>query len=353
MKLLLNKADKNKVISLLENKENNIIIADMLLDFFSYVDAIDSAENEKEYLSKMMEFWELDPDSAENLSILHDLILPGLKELETSIIRNNPYYKIITNKASLGPYSLDFQTYYPYQGFSYDEITITDNYKEISKVGYFKEQVKFPVLKEGKKVWMSLNPNEIKTMEPDINKARGHIVIYGLGLGYFPFMICEKENVKSITIIERDSKIIEMFNKHILPRFPQKHCPISIIQGDALKYKNLQKADFAYVDLWHDPSDGLPIYIKMKRIEKQFPNCEFHYWLEPSILSLYRRCYLTVVEESMHGYGDSNYQSADNFTDEVINDIYFKTKNLVINSYEALLDNISDNSLKKLMIQSC
>ena len=135
--------------------------------------------------------------------------------------------------------------------------------------------------------------------------------------------------------------------------FPKNHCPIKVIQEDALKFRDIAKYDFAFVDLWHDPNDGLPLYIQIKHIEAQFPNCEFCYWLEPSLLSLYRRCYLTVVEESLNGFTDKDYQQEEVFTDRVINGIYFQTKNLVINSYEDLLEQISDIKLKELILKTC
>ena len=47
------------------------------------------------------------------------------------------------------------------------------------------------------------------------------------------------------------------------------------------------KYDFVFTDLWHDVSDGIDMYLKMKQYEKQSPNTTFSYWIEKSIL-----CYL-------------------------------------------------------------
>ena len=62
-------------------------------------------------------------------------------------------------------------------------------------------------------VWMSTDPNEIITMNPYIQKAHGDILVMGLGLGYYPFMTALKDDVKSITIIEKDPKVIDIFKK--------------------------------------------------------------------------------------------------------------------------------------------
>ena len=45
------------------------------------------------------------------------------------------------------------------------------------------------------------------------------------------------------------------------------------------------RADHAFVDLWHDVSDGYPLYKQMKALEKNSPNTLFSYWIEDSLLS--------------------------------------------------------------------
>ena len=55
---------------------------------------------------------------------------------------------------------------------------------------------------------MSLNPNEIETMKPFINKGHGNVLVLGLGMGYVPFMMALKDDVRHITIIEKDKNII-------------------------------------------------------------------------------------------------------------------------------------------------
>lgn len=38
---------------------------------------------------------------------------------------------------------------------------------------------------------------------------------------------------------------------------------------DAQKHMTIGKYDFVFTDLWHDVSDGIDMYIKMKKYEKQ------------------------------------------------------------------------------------
>jgi hypothetical protein len=54
--------------------------------------------------------------------------------------------------------------------------------------------------------------------------------------------------------------------------------------------KDLSNARFDYVfcDLWHDASDGLDLYLRLKKYEKKAPDARFDYWIEPSLLSVLR-----------------------------------------------------------------
>mgnify|MGYP004628899591 FL=1 len=127
---------------------------------------------------------------------------------------------------------------------------------------------------------MLITPNEIETMSESISEAYGNVLTYGLGLGYYQYMISNKDNVKSITIIEKDQNIIDLFTKYILPQYKYKN-KIKIINEDALKYKYNNEYDYVFVDIWHDPSDGIELYTKMKQLEK--PNIKYSYWIEKTI----------------------------------------------------------------------
>lgn len=79
---------------------------------------------------------------------------------------------------------------------------------------------------------MTTIPNEINTMKDPIDKARGDVLTYGLGLGYYVYMVANKDEVRSITAVENDDEIIALFRQHILPQFshPEK---VIIVRDDA------------------------------------------------------------------------------------------------------------------------
>ena len=44
--------------------------------------------------------------------------------------------------------------------------------------------------------------------------------------------------------------------------------------------------DYAFMDLWHDASDGVELYLKMKKLKRFSPDRKYLYWIENSLLFL-------------------------------------------------------------------
>ncbi|MDY2602274.1 MAG: hypothetical protein SOW23_10870, partial [Eubacteriales bacterium] len=91
----------------------------------------------------------------------------------------------------------------------------------------------------------------------------------------------------SVTVVERDPDVLSLFEKHLLPQFPQKH-KLRLVRDDAFHYARetlpAVHADTAFCDLWHDAADGLPAYLQMKALETEAPGTRFDYWIEPTLL---------------------------------------------------------------------
>ena len=88
-------------------------------------------------------------------------------------------------------------------------------------------------------------------------------------------------------VIEKNKNVIELFKKHILVNFSRKD-KVKIIECDAFDYlENVmphENYDYAFVDIWRDASDGLPVYERFKKSEKNI-NTEFDYWIENFLIS--------------------------------------------------------------------
>lgn len=145
----------------------------------------------------------------------------------------------------------------------------------------FDKPYKATVLRQDGEFWMTDNPAEAKTVDPCVDKAYGNVLTFGLGIGYFVYMCLLKPEVKSVTIVELNESVINMFKELILPQFP-KDKEIKIIHGNAFDYFNedfLKKFDYVFVDVWKNNSDGYPMIEKMlEQYLPTFEHCDF--WIE-------------------------------------------------------------------------
>ena len=355
MKIENNSALIKKIRSIIDVNVVNMNVADLLMEIFNHVEICDEQEikqyikeglNEKEAIFEVIYDFYGFKHTNENDDVLIPYLLNNLKKLNPDNYLNNPYVKSINKEGKFGKYKLKYLSYEPYQLFAYDDIKI-DEYRENSQIGYFDKKFSYLALTQGNNVWMSLNPNEIETMKPFIEKGKGNVLVLGLGMGYVSYMLSLKSDVKSITIIEKDPEIISLFNKLIYPNFKHQE-KIKIIQDDAVEYvKKSQKQagyDYIFADLWHDPEDGLELFIKLKNIDEKI-DC----WLNVSMYALLRRCMITLLEEQLDGYQENEYKFAKTYTDKVINIYYQKTKNLHISKYEEIENLLKDDTLLSLL----
>ena len=348
---------KQRINDLISSNNVNMNVADLLVEAFSYTDIFNINEvkqyikeglSEKEALVEMFcRFFDINYEQDENKEVIDPYIANNLIKLNQNDYLNNEYVKSIKTTGKYKKYALRYIDYEPYQLFPYDDIYLSND-KEYSRIGYFDQKFSYLALTEGNNIWMSLNPNEIETMKPYIEKANGNVLVLGLGMGYVPFMMALKKEVKSITIIEKDPEIIALFNSLIWPSFKNKE-KINIVQDDALNYvskkNNRVKYNYLFADLWHSPEDGLSLFVNLKRANRCI-DC----WLEVSMYALLRRCMITLIEETLHGSKDEDYRFAKNYNDKVINKYYQKTKNLILEKEEDLNNLLKDENLLNLLI---
>lgn len=212
-------------------------------------------------------------------------------QLDANEYQDNPYYKNIKIPTiKIGNSELKYEKYKPFEGFVCNDIIQTEEGRQIPQIGFFDTEFSFPAVLENDRIWMTITPNEIETMKEAVDQAFGNVLTFGLGLGYYAYMVSEQENVESVTVVEMNEDVIRLFNKYVLPQFQNAH-KIKIIKADAFEYAEQHITpgtyDFVFTDLWHDVSDGIDMYLKMKKIENQSPSTIFTYWIEKSML-----CYL-------------------------------------------------------------
>lgn len=158
--------------------------------------------------------------------------------LETRKYRDNPYLENIKfPDTATRHWKFTHYSYRPYEAFICNDIDIDKNLRELPQIGFFRERFAYPAVEQDGREWMAVKPSEIETMRAPIEEATGRVVTFGLGLGYFAYMVSEKPDVTSLDIVERSEEAIALFERHILPQFPNKE-KIRIIRSDAFGFLN-------------------------------------------------------------------------------------------------------------------
>ena len=337
MHFTLSKKDEKKYLSLFEQHERN-------LDYLIYVrdiiwkkpsSSINTSEDNNPFekrstLINSIKSKNPFPNESTESALTWDTNL-----LLNKTYDNNPYLKALKNVSfSKDGWSLTNKTLKAYSLFpKEEEYMMGGNYLIRMNLGFFESDYIYPSISLYDNEWMSLNPYEIRTMEIPIQLAKGKVLTLGLGLGYFAYMAHLKEEVKEVHIVEMDLELIKIFNEYLLPLFPYKE-KIHIHKADAFYFVNQIKDrdyDFIFADLWHDVSDGLPAYIKLKQAFKGYSSTKIHYWIEGSVVSYLRLLTIGVMKDE--------YYHLDNEYDGIQLTIKKSLENIVIkNSYD--LDSI-------------
>lgn len=234
-------------------------------------------------------YFDLDAAGEDRLFFRHWL-LPSIEEQSPALYTEDAYFKNIKIPENVrGKWALKQEFLAPYEPFVCRDFKVLPDGRMLPQIAFFKEKYPFPAVLENGREWMTLQPNEMVTTWPAIGEARGRVLTFGMGLGYFAYHAAEKPEVESVTVVDLSADVLELFRAHILPQFPNKE-KIKLVQKDAYAFAEEDMAgnfDFVFADIWHDVGDGREPYLKMKQYEQRFPDIRFSFWLEDTI-----KCYL-------------------------------------------------------------
>lgn len=251
-----------------------------------------SISEEVDYLALLSVVLGLDDNAEKSKRLMRKYLAESVRLLDVSFYRENPYYKnIVIPHKKIGKWEFKREKYVPFQAFIYDDITLCKDFTEIPALGFFDKEFSFPsVLEEGNE-WMSIMPSEINTIAPALDQTQGKVATLGLGLGYYAYAASQKSSVSSVTVVEKSENVIALFEKYVLPQFPNKG-KIKIVKDDAYHFLETsakgENFDFLFADIWRNSYDGAQHYLKIKPFEKLLPQTKFSYWVENSILSRLR-----------------------------------------------------------------
>ncbi|MBQ8697327.1 MAG: hypothetical protein IJ519_06370 [Clostridia bacterium] len=279
--------------SIKANNERLLSLFSLHLNLFEravdMADVRDIAESchipsEHAYAQLLAATWGLD-STGEDRDFFRGWLLPSISCLDKADFEADEYYRTVRlTGGRSGDWELGYESYAAGEAFVCGDLRGYPNGKVLPQIGFFAEEFTFPTVKQSGREWMSVIPNEIVTMKKGINEASGRVLTFGLGLGYYAFHVSRKDEVISVTVVERDESVISLFREHILPFFPDRD-KITLIRADAFDYAalHLPGYDYIYTDIWHDPSDGAELYLRMKEYEHLAPEARFGYWCEDTI----------------------------------------------------------------------
>ena len=265
------------------------------------------------FAALLCEIFGLDFDgSPDERVLIRDYVTPSVRVMDAEKYKSNPYYRNIEiPETKMGRWELKKEKYPAYRGVIADDMILGDDFKEIPPLGFFKEEFEFPAVLEDGNEWMTLTPVDLDTSDVAIAAAHGKVVTFGLGLGYYAYMVSEKDEVESITVVEKSPDVIALFKEHILPQFshPEK---VRVIEADAFEYAEKvmpgERYDVAFVDTWRDASDGAPMYVRMKALEHLSPDTKFLYWIENFLISRVRALRYASLRDRIDSGDDITYE---------------------------------------------
>ena len=265
--------------------------------------------------------------------------------LSTQEYIRNPYTSHIRfDDLSQTAFKYTQETIQAHELFSVSSI-VEDENRELNdwmRLRAMDEPYQATFLWQDNEVWMLDAPSEMNTIEPYAKKAKGKVLTFGLGIGFYVYMALLNDDVESVTIVERSPEVIQLFNTVLRTQFPQSK-EIKIIQGDAFDYFNedtLNRYDSVFVDIWQSNEDGLEMIERL--LEQYLPPFEqVDFWIESSCMEIMHALVFMVLKGMLENKVYIN-------KDPMINRIVGK-----INHYLHQIDETVEcvNRLKELMYE--
>lgn len=100
--------------------------------------------------------------------------------------------------------------------------------------------------------WMSMTPMELESQEIGVRLAHGHVVIFGMGMGWSAAASALQEQVASVTVVELDEDVLALHKRlDIFSQLPERAAAkIRVEQGDAYRWTPRQQVDLLMPDIW-------------------------------------------------------------------------------------------------------
>lgn len=100
--------------------------------------------------------------------------------------------------------------------------------------------------------WMSTSPLELESQELGIRHAAGHVLIYGMGMGWCAINCALMPSVNRVTVVELEPDILELHRElDLLAQIPEEaRAKLHVVQGNAYEYVPEMPVDLLMPDIW-------------------------------------------------------------------------------------------------------
>lgn len=131
-------------------------------------------------------------------------------------------------------------------------------------------------MKKGKTVIDTIYSfSENNSINPIINKLKGHVLIFGLGFGKAVLEACASKDVKSVTVVENLQDVVTVFYAIHSDSFKGSD-KLTVVIKDALEFKKV-KFDHVFIDFIHDVINKDKYKKDMKTLRDRYIKSKVHF----------------------------------------------------------------------------
>lgn len=127
--------------------------------------------------------------------------------------------------------------------------------------------------------WMSITPMEIESQEIGIQHASGHVVVFGLGMGWAAAASALRPDVHRVTVVERDPDVIALHEALGLFGALPDHAgeKVIVVHGDAFTWEPDGPVSILLIDIWLPlVSDGR--IAEVRRMHRNVASDRLYFW---------------------------------------------------------------------------
>lgn len=275
----------------------------------------------------------------------------NITKLDESLLTEDPFLSHISLPLGKeGNFLFGFRSYEKNRLFHYGE-PVEKEYADILQLAWFSEDVRYPYITRNGNYFDSISADTILSAQSLIRPVSRNVLILGCGIGYLPYLIHCKESVSSVTVIEKDPEIADLFQNRILPQFDHPD-QIRMIQTDPYAYLKNPDQDYQWIinNLYNDSMNGVFSYLSMKKLEFLHKHAKYAYWIEGSILSNLKSAMLILVmSAAFSDQMEDHLLSDEEQGREIVNALQPFTDTLHIHTSSQLKQLFSNRNLKKIL----